>query len=133
MKWSTYFPESYPPNDAKRQAMEVYRFLEGSEIKPDDFLTVREKNIDRKFPEIEKECRACSLSVFTSREEVIRLQRKVPRWRKPAVAGRLEETSGKVKHPPSPGTNNSHHSWWVPIDIQPWTLFYAVIEPPQQT
>jgi hypothetical protein len=130
MQWSNYFPESCPPPEAESRSIVVYRFLANNEISPEDFVTVRQKNPDRKFPEVEKECRACSLSVFISREEVIRLQRKVPRWRRPVATGSLIESSGKLKHTPSPGTNNSHHSWWIPVDIEPWTLFDEIISPP---
>ncbi len=131
MEWSKQFPESCPPSDAECKSMSIYRFLKDNEITPSHFLTVRESDPNRKFPESEKECRACSLSVFTNREEVIRLQKTVPRWRKPAAIGRLEENLGKVKHTPSSGTNNSHHSWWVPSDVKPWKLFHEIIEPPK--
>lgn len=131
MEWSKHFPDSCPPNDAECKVMTVYRFLEDDEIKPECFLTVRELSPHRKFPEAEKECRACSLSIFTSKEEVLRLQKTVPRFRKPVAGGKLEKTSGKVKHTPSSGKNNSHHSWWVPSDVKPWTLFYEIIESPR--
>ena len=131
MEWSKHFPDSCPPDDAKSMTITVYRFLEEREIKPEHFLTVRELSPHRKFSPAEKECRACSLSVFTSREEVVRLQRTVPRWRKPAAIGNLEPDSGKLKHTPSPGKNNTHHSWWVPTEIKPWSLFNGIIEPPK--
>lgn len=133
MEWPKYLPKSCPPSDAERKSIQVYRFLEDSCIKQEHFLTVRELQPSRKFPEAEKECRACSLSVFTNREDVINLQKRIPRWRKPVAIGRLEETSGKVKHTPSPGTNNSHHSWWVPKDVKPWALFHEIIEIPKST
>ena len=131
MEWSESFPNSCPPDDAECRSTTIYRFLEDKNIKLEDFLTVREKHPRRPFPEAEKECRACSLSVFTKKEEVISLQRKVPRWRKPAAVGAISPDSGVVKHTPSPGTDNSHHSWWVPVDVKPWTLFHEVLAPPQ--
>jgi hypothetical protein len=133
MEWPKYLPKSCPPDDAECKSIQVYRFLEDSCIKQEYFLTVRELQPSRKFPEPEKECRACSLSVFTNREEVISLQKRVPRWRKPVAVGRLTETSGKVKHTPSHGTNNSHHSWWVPKDVKSWALFHEIIETPKST
>jgi hypothetical protein len=131
MEWSKSFPDSCPPDDAECRSMTIYRFLKDRDIKPEHFLTVREESPSRRFPEAEKECRACSLSIFTKKEEVISLQRKVPRWRTPAAIGSISSGSGVVKHTPSIGTNNSHHSWWVPVDVKPWTLFNEVIEPPQ--
>lgn len=129
MEWGEHFPNYCPPDDAVTGAFTVYRFLEGNVIQSSDFLTVRDKAPDRKFPEIEKECRACSLSVFIDRDEVLRLQRRVPRWRKAIAIGHLKETSGKLKHTPSPQTNNSHHSWWVPKDVSAVDLFVDFIEP----
>jgi hypothetical protein len=70
------------------------------------------------------------LSVFTDQAEVLRLQRRVPRWRKPIAIGQLNEFSGKLKHTPSPQTNNSHHSWWVPQTMQAIDLFDEVLEVP---
>jgi hypothetical protein len=128
--WAEYFPNDCPPTDAKTGSFVVYRFLEGDRITASDFLTVREKAIDRKFPDLEKECRACSLSVFIDFDEVSNLQRRVPRWRKAIAIGRLNETSGKLKHTPSPQTNNSHHSWWIRKEVTALDLFFEVIEPP---
>jgi hypothetical protein len=132
MEWSANFPDHCPPQDAIKGSFRVYRFLQGNEITSSDFLTVRDKAPDRKFPEIEKECRACSLSVFTDRDEVLSLQRRVPRWRKSIAIGQLEVTSGKLKHTPSPQTNNSHHSWWMPTDVIAVDLFWDVMEPPSE-
>ena len=132
MEWGEHFPNACPPDDAVTGSFTVYRFLEGAAIHSSDFLTVRDKAPDRKFPEVEKECRACSLSVFTDRVEVLRLQRRVPRWRKAIAIGQLDATSGKLKHTPSPQTNNSHHSWWVPKDVSAVDLFVDVIQPPSE-
>jgi hypothetical protein len=132
MNWATYFPANCPPDTATTGTFTVYRFLEGAPISSADFLTVREKAIDRRFSEPEKECRACSLSVFTDLEAVLSLQRRVPRWRKAVTIGHLDETSGKLKHTPSPHTNNSHHSWWVPQDIRAIELFSEVLEVPSE-
>ncbi|WP_271254895.1 hypothetical protein [Pseudanabaena sp. Chao 1811] len=133
MQWSNHFPDSCPPNDADCKSITVYRFLGDNEIKSEHFLTVRELYPKRKFPETEKECRACSLSVLVSRDEAIRLQKTIPNYMKKSIAeGKLEESSGKIKHTPSAGKNDSsHHSWWVPSDVKPWTLFQEIIEPPQ--
>ncbi len=133
MEWPKYLPECCPPDDAESKSVPVYRFLKSQGIKPEYFLSVREESPSRKFSESEKECRACSLSVFTKKEEVVRLQKTVPRWRKPVAVGKIEKTSGKVKHTPSPNTNNSHHSWWVPTNVKAWSLFHEILEPPKST
>jgi hypothetical protein len=133
MDWAEYFPENCPPDDALTGQFTVYRFLDGDFILPTDFLTVREKAPNRQFPETEKECRACSLSVFTDREEVLRLQRRIPRWRKALAIGYLNEFCGKLKHTPSPQTNNSHHSWWVPQAVSAIDLFDQVLKVPSES
>lgn len=132
MEWGEHFPGDCPPQDAIVPGCQVYRFLEGDGITASDFLTVRDKAPERRFPEDEKECRACSLSVFTDRSEVLRLQHRVPRWRRAIAIGQLDETSGKLKHTPSPQTNNSHHSWWVPKAVSAVDLFFEVMEPPSR-
>jgi hypothetical protein len=112
----------------------VYRFLDDKRPAAQHYLTVRELEPHRSFKkDLEKECRACSLSVFTDKEEVVRIQRLVPRWRVPVAEGKLDSTSGVVKHTPSLGTNNSHHSWWIPVTVKAWNLFYATIDPPENT
>jgi hypothetical protein len=131
MKWPENLPESCPPNDAEKcKSIIVYRFLNDSENISRSFLTVRELQPKRTFPQAEKECRACSLSVFTDKDEVVKLQSTIPRWRKPVAIVRLDENSGKIKHTPSPDTDNSHHSWWIPINLSPETLSQTVIQPP---
>jgi hypothetical protein len=131
MKWSENLPDACPPNDAcECESIAVYRFLNDNKDTSRNFLTVRELQPKRTFPELEKECRACSLSVFTDKDEVIKLQSVVPRWRKPVAILKLDKTSGKIKHTPSPNTDNSHHSWWVPVDLNPETLSQKIIQPP---
>jgi len=133
MEWSELLPSSCPPDDAESKSILVYRFLKNhSEIKPECFKTVREENPDKSpFRPIEKECLACSLSVLADREEVIGLQRRVPRWRIPAAVGVLNPNSGRIKHTPSSTVGQSHHSWWIPTSLEAWTLFHEIIEPPK--
>jgi hypothetical protein len=131
MEWPKHLPPDCPPTDAQSKSIEVYRFLDNdNQLKHENFLTVKEKSPNRAFKQSEKECRACALSVFTDRDEVIALQDTVPRWRRPIAIGKINTTSGLIKHTPSSDTNNSHHSWWVPVNIKPWQLFSQVIEAP---
>jgi hypothetical protein len=133
MEWPTHFPPACPPVDAECKSITVYRFLDDDDdvTNPKNFLTVRESSPGRVFKPTEKECRACSLSIFTNKEEAVRLQKAIPRWRKPFAEGELDIDSGKIKHTPSPGSNNSHHSWWVPVNIKSWQLFHNIVMPPE--
>jgi hypothetical protein len=130
MEWPTHFPDCCPPSDAEARKIIVYRFLDDKESSPTDFLTVRQKRLDRCFLEKEVECRACALSVLANREEVVRLQRRVPRWRKPVAEGLLTDGHGLIKHTPSFNVGKSHHSWWIPKGVEPAEIFYTIIEPP---
>ncbi len=128
MKWPEYFPQDCPPDDAREASDRVYRFIEQDRPTPEDFLTVRELYPTRKFPETEKECRACAISVFASKED-LRLTRRFGRFRNAKIAiGYLTPEAGILKHTPTPKTNNSHHSWWTPIGVEPWT-FFQIVDP----
>jgi hypothetical protein len=129
MQWPEGLPQSCPPNEAECLSVVAYRFFEDDKTIPENFLTVRELTPHRKFPEPEKECRACSISIFTDKEEVIRLQNTIPRWRRSVGVVNIDPTSGKVKHTPSVNTTNSHHSWWTPIGLVPSSLLCTVIKP----
>ncbi|WP_333435031.1 hypothetical protein [Microcoleus sp. D2_18a_D3] len=55
------------------------------------------------------------------------VNRRTGRFKNMKVAvANLTPDSGRIKHTPSPGTKNSHHSWWVPVNVEALTLFEAV-------
>ncbi|NJL67943.1 MAG: hypothetical protein HC894_16570 [Microcoleus sp. SM1_3_4] len=64
MHWPEYFPPDCPPNDAKEPHDRVYRLIQQDAATADDFLTVRQLYPNRQFPDSEKECRSCALSVL---------------------------------------------------------------------
>lgn len=126
MQWSDYFPPNCPPKDAREPSEQVYRLIQEDFPTTDDFLTVRQLYPNRQFPESEKECRACAISIFTSRNDVT-VHRRTGRFKNMKVAvANLTPDSGRIKHTPSLGTKNSHHSWWVPVSVEAWSLFQAV-------
>jgi hypothetical protein len=126
MEWPDNFPDCCPPEDAREPSEMVYRWIKKDSPTPEDFLTVRDLYPNRPFPENDKECRACANSVYTSRDDM-RINRTTGRFRDMNVAvGHLTPDLGRIKHTPSPGTKNSHHSWWIPIDVEAWTLFQAI-------
>jgi hypothetical protein len=56
MKWSENLPEACSPNDAcECESIAVYRFLNDNKDTSRNFLTVRELQPKRTFPELEKE------------------------------------------------------------------------------
>lgn len=128
MQWPDHFPQNCPPEDAREPSEQVYRLISQDSPTPEDFKTVREQNPGRPFPENEKECRACAVSVYTSIDDLSRINRRTGRFRNAKVAvGNLTSELGQIKHTPSPPEkNNSHHSWWVPTGVKAYTLFKAV-------
>ena len=126
MEWPDCFPPDCLPNDAKKPCDRVYRLIQQDSATADDFLTVRQLYPNRQFLDSDKECRSCALSVFNSRDDVT-VNRRTGRFKNMKVAvANFTPDSGRIKHTPSPGTKNSHHSWWVPVNVEALTLFEAV-------
>lgn len=100
-------------------------------------LTLKEQPKERDFrsyfvlkPEEQwnDSCVACGLSVYTSPEDVFRLKRRIPAARAKWIAkGTLTATHGLMTNTSS--VEKSHHSWWVPVGIEPWTFFIVVYKP----
>jgi len=123
MKWPEFFPDSCPPQDSSSATGIVYRLINGQVPKEYDFKPYRQLYPDRVFDI--PECQACSLSVYTDKADVVRLKKRIPATRNKKVAcGSLNSSCGKLK--PTPSKENSHHSWWVPTDLQPWLTFETV-------
>lgn len=131
MNWPFHLPASCPPNDATCRKITVYRFLlREQEISPSNFRTKKEENPSKVFKKKEQECEACGLSVLVDKEEILRIQRRVPRYRKKIAVANLTEGTGKVKHTPT-AEMSSHYTWWIPRDVKPWELVKEVLEPPK--
>ena len=123
MKFRSHIPENCPPEDADVSSGSAYRMVKG-DPSPEDFLSFRELKPDKAYP---SECIASGLSVYTDAEGIRRLRSRVPRFRKMNVAiGKLDENHGKMKNTPS-NMHESHHTWWLAEDIEPWKFFAVVI------
>jgi hypothetical protein len=85
-----------------------------------DFLSYKEEG--RKWDGV-VECTVSGISIFTDIEGIKQLFRRVKSTRnKPILRGVLTPEHGKMLHTPS-GTHQSHHTWWIPIDVAPWETF----------
>ena len=123
MKWPEFFPESCPPQDSSDATGGVYRLINGSTPGKRDFKSYREINPSKPY-EV-PECQVCSLSVYTDKAGIIQLKNRVPATRKKSVSyGELNASYGKIKHTPYKG--DSHHSWWVTPESQPWLIFKRI-------
>ncbi len=82
--------------------------------------------MNKDLPEGVTECQAGGVSVYRDKADACRVIKRIPRFKKsqPAV-GILRPSFGKILCTPS-RTSQSHHTWWTPIDTQPWTIFQIV-------
>lgn len=130
MMWPKSFPPHYPPTDAAVATLHVY-LLVHSPIEPSDFSTLKMRQPEQHFPTAELECQAHGLSVFEQIEHVRRVRNRVRRLRDHSIAvGRLTADTGVVK-PTSSQFGDSHRTWWIPLQIRPWTLF-QIVEPVEE-
>ena len=127
MQWPDYFPENCPPENAQAAFGQVYRLVDNDPPTPDDFQSWREQHPNEQCPKTVTECQACGLSVFTSISDIEVAQRKVRRLRNKKIAvGNLTIELGQILPTPSQNTGQSHHTWWIPNDTKPWTIFHVI-------
>ncbi len=121
MTWPNFFPTNCPPDDVtSAYGVTVYRLINGNSPKATDFKSYRELHPGREFKV--PECQVCSISVYTSFDDINRLKKRIPSIRKKKVSkGVPVEPAGVLKHTPS--NEDSHHSWWIPEGAKPWFNF----------
>lgn len=126
MNWPTHFPNNCPPQEAEDAAGFVYRLISDSYPDAEDFKSWREQNMDKELPTGVTECQASGLSIYRDKVDADKLIRKVPRFKKSRTAlGLLTPDLGKILNTPS-RSSLSHHTWWIPAEVQPWTIFKVV-------
>jgi hypothetical protein len=123
MNWPNHLPKDCPPQDAQDASGEIYRLVNHSPPHSDDFRSWREENVGKALPNGVTECQAGGLSVYRNKMDACRTIRRIPRFKKAQPAlGVLAPSLGKILCTPS-REGQSHHTWWVPVNIQPWTIF----------
>jgi len=126
MNWPEHLPKNCPPPKAKDATGEVYRLVNHISPHPDDFRSWREENISKDLPQSVDECQAGGLSVYRDKTDAYGVIKKIPRFKKSRPAlGIVTPNLGKILSTPSK-TSQSHHTWWIPINTQPWTIFQIV-------
>lgn len=115
--WPDYYPDNCPPRDALRCAGVVYR-LTAPHPGPEDFKPhlITLPNPVRPYS---CRCQAAGLSVYTVVDDV-RLAARMPGPRKRGLVvakGELDAACGVIKA--TPRDENSHHTWWLPSDVDP--------------
>jgi hypothetical protein len=127
MQWPDHFPDGCPPETAQPASVKVYRFVNNDPPNTEDFRSWRQENMDQPCPKGITECQACGISVFTSEEGVCKARNKVPALRnKQAALGNLTPGLGVILNTPSRKTGHDHHTWWIPTDREPWSVFQVV-------
>ena len=131
MQWPDYFPDDCPPQDAQPATGEVYRLVKKNLPESKDFIPLREKKTSEDFDE--RECQVCGLSVFRSFEDAVKMKNRERGMKNRLIAkGTLSPHLGKIKRTPSSKPyGQSHHTWWVPTEVEPWSVFH-VVQIPQE-
>ena len=130
MQWPDYFPDDCPPQDAQPATGDVYRLVKQNPPESKDFIPLREKKTSEDFGE--RECQACGLSVLGNAEDALRMRKRARGMEKRLIAkGTLNPFLGKIKHTPSSRYGRSHRTWWVPTEVEPWSVF-RVVQIPQE-
>ena len=132
MQWPDYFPDDCPPQDAQPATGDVYRLVKTESTR-----------IKRLYPHSAKsnlvkilvrdECKVCGLSVFRRFEDAVEMKNRERGMKNRLIAkGTLSPDLGKIKHTPSSKPyGQSHHTWWVPTEVEPWSVFH-VVQIPQE-
>jgi len=123
MEWPSFFPPQCPPTEAVDASVEVFRLVSSNPPAASDFESYAEMYPNK----WEGNCEASGLSVFTGKDDALRLARRVPGL---SALGNLIATasltpaSGKLKYTPRNG--NSHHTWWAPEGLDHASAFKVV-------
>jgi hypothetical protein len=126
MTWHSYTPEGCPPTAAVGMDGCFYRLVASDPPTQTDFKSHKELNPSKPFPD---PCQACGLSIFQNLNDIVALKARVPAFKKKFVAiGELQSHQGVLCHTPSSGQNNSHHTWWLPTEID-CTGWFKVLTP----
>ena len=130
MPWPDYFPDDCPPQDAQPATGDVYRVVKQNPPESRDFIPLRKKN-NGDFGE--DECKVCGLSVFRRFEDAVEMKNRERGMKNRLIAkGTLSPDLGKIKHTRSSKPyGKSHHTWWVPTEVEPWSVFH-VVQIPQE-
>ena len=124
MTWPAHYPKGCPPADAMDADGQFYRFVSNDPPQGDDFLSLRQLNPRRTYPDVATECQSCGLSLLQDASDAKRMKSRIPAFRNKLVAiGALRPDCGRVLPTPS-RSSTSHHTWWVPEElIDPSPLF----------
>lgn len=124
-QWPDDFSEQCPPSDAKPCDGQYFRFVSNPINSEKDFVSEFNRS-ERLRNRLIKEgnlgliCMAKGLSIFSKYEGAIATQKRIPRFRKSAIAANvLTAHHGVLKPTPSTRSDHSHCTWWIPENVDP--------------
>jgi len=124
-RFPVFFPEWCPPNDAREEAIDVFRMTKKNNFSSDDFYSHVILFPDREdFKKIDK---AYGLSVYKDANDLIKQRKRVPNLRnnwKFTAKGKTLPDCGVVKETPT--NKNSHITWWIYDGAEPHNNFSSV-------
>ncbi|HZP66398.1 MAG TPA: hypothetical protein VFB32_08810 [Rudaea sp.] len=122
-----HLPDGCPPADATPPTMTVFRITYARTPSPKDFETHRQLYPRIKFDD---ECDACGISVYLTFDDADKRRRRIPRLKKRGrvAVAQLSPQWGLIKNTSAGdnGKHDSHHTWWIAVGTQPWTIFEVV-------
>ena len=127
LEWSDFYPANCPPAEAELASGTVYRLVQNDLPRAKDFRTLFEERpgwFENK--PITIVCKGCGVSVHTDLQDVKRLKNRYKRkfGRCKIAEVELNPTHGVIQHTPS--KEKSHHTWWVPVGVEPWVVFNVI-------
>lgn len=111
MAWPEHYPPDCPPASAEAVERSFYRLVNND---PPSEIDLRSNW--QKFPAKQwgnSLCKACGLSIFSSKEDALKTRQRIPAFRDSLLAvASVAPSSGVVLHTPSRQAS-SHHTWWL--------------------
>ena len=122
LQWPDFYPANCPPAEAEPASGTVYRLVRNDPPQAEDFLSTWEEFPGR-FPE--PTIQISGASVYRNPQDIERLKNRVRHLRNRKTAkGELNSTLGFIQW--TKGREISHHTWWIPIDTEPWLVFRVI-------
>ncbi|RKU24562.1 hypothetical protein C6497_17215 [Candidatus Poribacteria bacterium] len=127
MQWPDFYPENCPPEEAEPASGTVYRLVRHDPPQAEDFRTFFQENpnfFEGKPTDLI--CKGHGVSVYTDPEDIKQLKERSKKFKNRHIAkGELNSTLGVIQNTPSRQLK-SHHTWWLPIGMEPWLVFKII-------
>jgi len=110
--WPIHYPSNCPPDPHTELVGNYYRLVYCNILRKRDFLSRYERN------KKEDTCLKRSISLFSEIQDAKSILLQYPKFRYRYIAKIHLPGKHGIIHKTSQN-NNSHHEWWIPINIDP--------------